>query len=95
MTARIPRKEEWTPARQAQPGARVAALPRQHRHEPIVPAKDGKPPAWVVACLDCGFAHDAHGLDANDAIASLAAAHQPGHRLIARPIDYTDHPLYQ
>ena len=59
-------------------------------HEPIVPAIDGQPPAFVVACLEsgCGFAVDAHGLDANDAIASVAPSHAEGHRLVARAVDY-------
>ncbi len=63
--------------------------PRQHDAAPIVPLKDGSPPGWIVACLDCGFAHDAHGLSANDAVLSIAPSHEPDHRLVARPIDYT------
>ena len=61
--------------------------------EPITPAKDGLPPCWVVACLDCSFAHDAHGLMAEDAIATVARTHAPDHRLIARAVDYA-HPTY-
>ena len=73
------------------------------QHEPIVPMKDGKPPGFVVACLDCEFSHDAHGLTAEDAVKAIAPAHQTGHRLIARPVDYTTgwgpqgtapHPIY-
>ncbi len=60
-------------------------------HEPVTPPIDGQPPAFVVACLEsgCGFAVDAHGLDANDAIASVAPSHAEGHHLIARAVDYT------
>ncbi|MES2211513.1 MAG: hypothetical protein V4515_15215 [Chloroflexota bacterium] len=70
--------------------------PRQFTSEPIVPLKNGQPPQWVVACLDCGFAHDAHGRSAWDAIASVAPNHQADHKLIAREVNYTaeSHPLY-
>lgn len=71
------------------PGPAYPGKPREHQQEPIVPAKDGQPPAWVVSCLDCGFAHDAHGLTAGDAVKAIAPNHQDGHRLIARSIDYT------
>lgn len=68
--------------------------PRHVRHEPVVPSRDGTPPAYVVACLDCGFAHDAHGLTAEDAVKAIAPSHEPGHHLIARAVDYSTHPLY-
>ena len=66
-------------------------------HEPIVPAIDGQPPAFVVVCLEarCEFACDAHGLDAEDAVASVAPTHAAGHHLLAHRVDYTAHPLYQ
>jgi len=74
---------------------------RAHTHEPIVPAKDGRPPGFVVSCLDCGWAHDAHGDTGPDAIASVSSQHEPGHRLTARSVDYSargrttgPHPLY-
>lgn len=53
-------------------------------------AREGVPPGWVVSCLDCPFSHDAHGLDANDAISTIAPSHQRGHRLHAQPIDYSE-----
>ena len=68
-----------------------------HRSAPITPAIEGRPPGYVVACLEtgCGFACDAHGLDADDAVKSVAVAHAEGkHRLIARAVDYRAHPLY-
>src|SRR5882672_8206067 len=65
-------------------------------HEPIVPAIDGQPPGFVVACLDCEFACDAHGLDAEDAVQSVVPTHASGqHRMIARPVSYAEHPLYE
>ena len=64
-------------------------MPSKHQSEPIVPAKEGRPPAFVVACLDCEFSHDAHGLTAEDAVKSIAPSHQTTHRLIARSVDYT------
>lgn len=76
---------------------------RQVQSGPIVPLKDGQPPAWVVACLDCGFSHDAHGRSADDAVKAVAPSHEPGHKLIARAINYESgwgedgtkpHPLY-
>lgn len=65
--------------------------PRQHTHAPVVAPRDGEPPAFIVVCLagGCGFAHDAHGLTAEDAVKSIAPTHQSGHKLIARQIDYT------
>jgi len=68
-----------------------------HRSAPIVPAVDGQAPAWVVACLEigCGFAHDAHALTAEDAVEAIAATHAEGkHKMIAKAVDYTAHPLY-
>jgi hypothetical protein len=62
---------------------------------PIVPAQDGKGPAWIVVCLDCPFAHDAHALSGEDAVQAIAPTHERTHRLIARAVDYTDHPLYR
>ena len=78
---------------------------RQGQHEPIVPMKDGKPPAWVVRCLEagCGFAHDAHGATPEEAAASIRATHVPSHTLYVEPARYhepvwgpiqTRHPLY-
>ena len=73
------------------------------QHDPVTPLENGQRPTWVVACLDCEFSHDAHGAAAEDAIQALAANHQPGHRLIARPVDYSTgwgpqgtapHPIY-
>ena len=80
-----------------------APKPRQIESAPIVPLRNGQPPAWVVSCLDCGFSHDAHGLSADDAVRAIAPTHQEGHKLIARAVDYTTgygggrtrpHPLY-
>lgn len=62
--------------------------PRHVKHEPIVAAQKGQPPAWVVSCLDCQFSHDAHGLDGAEAISTIAPTHQRGHRLVAQSIDY-------
>jgi len=59
-------------------------------HEPIVPAKDGAPPNFVVSCLECGFAHDAHALTAEDAVQAITATHAEGkHKMIASAVDYT------
>jgi hypothetical protein len=70
---------------------RFVGKPRHHTHEPIVPMQDGRPPAFVVVCLTdgCDFAHDAHGLTAEDAVKSVAPTHASGHQLIARSVDYT------
>jgi hypothetical protein len=68
---------------------RFIGRPRHGRHEPITPAQGGRPPAWVVACLDCPFACDAHGLNAEDAVKAIAPIHERTHRLIARAVDYT------
>ncbi len=72
---------------------------------PVTPAlPDGTPPGWVVMCLSCGFAVDAHGAAADDAVKAVAPVHEPGHRLIATAVDYTQgmgektdqaHPLYR
>lgn len=68
---------------------------RHVEHEPITPAKDHMPPNFVVACLDCGFSVDAHGLAADDAVLSVSPWHAAGHQLIARAVDYSEHPLYK
>jgi len=68
-----------------------------HRSAPITPAVEGKPPGWVVACLEagCGFACDAHALTADDAVQAVAATHAEGrHKMIGRAVDYSTHPLY-
>ena len=79
------------------------AKPRQIEPGPIVPLKDGQPPSWVVRCLDCSWAHDAHGRSAAEALAAIGLQHQPGHRLTAQEIDYgtgwgpagdKPHPMY-
>lgn len=71
--------------------------------EPITPTVAGKPPQFIVACLDCEFSVDAHGLSEEDAVKAVAPSHAAAHRLIARPVDYTvgygpdksqPHPLY-
>lgn len=76
---------------------------RELHQEPITPLDDGKAPTWVVACLDCEFSCDAHGISGDDAVVAIAERHQKGHRLIARQIDYSTgygrnfdepHPLY-
>lgn len=69
---------------------------RQRRglHVPITPKVGGRVPAFVVACLDCPFCVDAHGQDAEEAVLSVAPSHQAGHRLIARDVNYAEHPLY-
>ena len=62
-----------------------------------MPAVEGKPPGWVVACLEagCGFACDAHALTADDAVQAEAATHAEGrHKMIGRAVDYSTHPLY-
>lgn len=64
--------------------------PRHGHHEPITPTKDGQAPAWVVACLDCDWAADAHGLTSEDAVKAMTSVHQAGHRLVARSIDYSE-----
>ena len=73
------------------------------RQEAITPRRDGKPPAFVVACLDCGFSCDEHGIGADDAVKAVAPRHAVDHKLVARPVDYTKgygpdkrdaHPLY-
>lgn len=66
-----------------------------HEYAPIVPARQGHAPAFVVSCVDCGFSHDAHGDTAEDAISSVAPTHHAGHRLIAWTTDYATHPLYR
>ena len=77
--------------------------PREILSGPITPAVGGKPPAFVVTCLDCEFSVDAHGLSAEDAVKTVAPTHEPTHHLIAQPVDYTaghgqdktePHPLY-
>ncbi len=75
---------------------RFVPKPRHVHHEPIVPPKDGTAPTWVVVCLekDCGYAHDVHAQDGADAIEQIARVHQSGHKLIAKTIDYSQHPLY-
>ena len=76
---------------------------REILSEPITPAVDGKPPAYIVACLECEFSVDAHALTAEDAVKAVAPSHAPTHHLIARAVDYTQgygldktapHPLY-
>lgn len=76
---------------------------REILSEPITPLKDGQPPGFIVACLDCDFGVDAHGLTAEDAVKAVAPTHQKGHHLIATHVDYTTghgpnkkdpHPLY-
>lgn len=78
--------------------------PRQHSYEPLTPLKDGKPPGFIVACLDCDFGVDAHGLTAEDAVKAVALTHENSHHLIARSVKYTTgygtdkteaHPLYR
>lgn len=67
-----------------------------HRQEPITSPKSGAPPAWVVACLDCSYSVDEHGLTGEDAVQTVNPRHAGGtHRLIARAVDYTAHPLYR
>jgi len=70
---------------------------------PITPAVDGKPPGFVVACLDCEFGVDAHALTAEDAVKTVAPTHEKTHHLVARRENYTTgygpqktdpHPLY-
>lgn len=77
--------------------------PREILPEPITPAVGGKPPAFVVACLECGFSVDAHALTAEDAVKAVAPNHETTHHLIGRPVEYTTgygldktapHPLY-
>jgi len=76
---------------------------REILSEPITPAIGGKPPGFIVACLDCEFAVDAHGLATEDAVKAVAPTHETTHHLIGRPVDYlkghgptkTDpHPIY-
>lgn len=69
---------------------RFTGAPRHFKHEPIVPSREGVLPAFVVVCLTggCGYAHDAHGLTAEDAVKAVAPAHQAGHQLTARRLDY-------
>lgn len=78
--------------------------PRQHSYEPVTTPVDGKPPGFIVACLDCDFGVDTHALTAEDAVKAVAPTHETRHRLIARPVDYTTghgpeksepHPLYR
>jgi len=78
--------------------------PRQHAYDAITPLKDGQPPGFIVACLDCDFGVDAHALTAEDAVKAVAPTHDERHHLIARPVDYTKghgpkqsepHPLYR
>ena len=77
---------------------------RESLHDPITPEKGGKPPGFIVACLDCEFSVDAHGLTAEDAVKAVAPRHEESHHLIARPVNYTTgygadkkdpHPLYR
>jgi len=50
----------------------------------------------VVACVECTFSHDAHGIDADDAIKAVAPTHAEGkHKMVARAVDYSAHPLYE
>lgn len=67
---------------------------RHGQFTPVTPAKEGSPPGWVVACLDCGFSVDEHGASAEDTIQRVAARHDRSHKLIARAVDYMQHPLY-
>lgn len=65
--------------------------PRHTRHAPVVPKVDGSTPGWVIVCLDCpDFAHDAHGLTAEDAVKAFAPRHQRGHRLTAQSVNYDE-----
>ena len=72
--------------------------------EPITPMEGGKPPGWVVMCLDCGFACDAHGLTGEDAVKAVAPRHESTHKLVAQAVNYLvgfgpqkdqPHPLYR
>lgn len=76
---------------------------REILSEPITPAIGGKPPGFIVACLDCDFGVDAHALTAEDAVKTVAPQHEKTHHLIAQPVSYTTgygpdkkdpHPLY-
>ena len=76
---------------------------REILSEPITPAVGGKPPGFIVACLDCDFGVDAHALTAEDAVKAIAPTHETTHHLIATSVDYTKgygpdkkdpHPLY-
>jgi hypothetical protein len=72
----------------------MAGTLRQGQYEPVTPAKDGAPPPFYVVCLTCGWATDAFGGSALDALNSVVARHDRSHRLTARPVDYSNHPLY-
>ena len=76
---------------------------RRGEYEPITPMQDGKPPDWVVVCLDCGFSVDEHGVTGEDAVKAVAPRHEHAHKLTARPVNYSagwgekkkePHPLY-
>lgn len=76
---------------------------RKGQYEPVTPMSGGKPPDWVVVCLDCGFSVDEHGTSAEDAIKAVAPRHESTHKLTARPVNYSHgwgahgdqpHPLY-
>lgn len=63
-------------------------------YEPVTPARNGLPPTFYVVCLTCGWATDAFGSSAPEALGSVVARHDRSHQLTARPVDYTQHPLY-
>ena len=67
---------------------------RQGQYDPVTPSRGGIPPGWIVSCLDCQFSSDEHGETAEAAIQQVAPRHDATHKLIARSVDYTLHPLY-
>ncbi len=75
----------------------MAGEPRAITYEPLVPKRDGQPPAWIVSCVHpgCRFAHDAHGATEALALQEIQPIHASHHTLVARPVDYTAHPLYR
>jgi hypothetical protein len=64
-------------------------------YEPVTPARLGLPPNFYVVCLTCGWAVDAFGSSALEALGSVVARHDRSHNLTARPVDYIDHALYK
>ena len=70
---------------------------RQGQFGTIVEARDGQPPGFIVSCTEpgCTFASDAHGATEAEALASIQPLHASFHTLVARAVDYTNHPLYR